>query len=54
VVWRLALFATAFIEGYDLNRALATEQGFMYSGKEYSEKNAEHSVLAEEGREVTV
>ena len=53
MVRRLALFATAFIEGCDLNRALATEQGFIYSGKEDSEKNAEHSGLAEEGREVT-
>jgi hypothetical protein len=50
----LALLATVFIKRYDLNQALATEQGFVDAGKGVSEKGVEKMALAESGGEVSV
>lgn len=50
----MALIATLFIKGYDLNQALATEQGFVDSGKGVSEKDIEEAEPAEVGGEVSV
>jgi hypothetical protein len=48
----LALFATVFIKGYDLNQALATDQGFVDAGKEI--KDTEKTELAVPGEEVSM
>lgn len=45
----LALLATVFIKGYNLNQALATEQGFVNTRSGTPEKDVETSRLAEEG-----
>jgi hypothetical protein len=45
----LALLATVFIKGYDLNQALATEQGFVDTGERVSENDTEKAALAEAG-----
>jgi hypothetical protein len=49
----LALFASAFIEGYDLNQALATEQGFVDGGKGVMEQVDEELGLAAKDREIS-
>src|SRR5450756_1371378 len=50
----LALFATVFIKGYDLNQALATEQGFVDTAKWGSEDDTEKADLAVAGGGVSV
>jgi hypothetical protein len=50
----LALLSTLFIKGYDLNQALATEQGFIDTGKGGSDNDTEKVDLAIAGEKVSV
>ena len=50
----LALFATVFIKGYNLNQALATEQGFVDGGRGPLEKDIDSAGPAEDGSKASV
>ncbi|PMD30686.1 MFS multidrug transporter [Hyaloscypha variabilis F] len=50
----LALFATVFIKGYNLNQALATEQGFVDGGRGPLEKDVDSAGPAEDGSKASV